>query len=128
MLFFKPITKPKVIQDAQEEIQSAIKSIKEGQNPSLFKRLFGKWKKIKEKPNEENLKQDISEVDEISAIQNTIEKTRHALMKFDLETAKKSYIDAIKIYNGLKPEQQVKVYRDIKELYLDRKSIEETKI
>ena len=66
--------------------------------------------------------------DNISKIQNNISKARDALMKFDLETAKKNYIDAMELYNILKPEEQAKVYHDFRELYFERKSAEELKV
>ena len=68
------------------------------------------------------------EADKVSMIQNDIKKAREALMGFDLETAKMNYIEIIKLYNNIKPEEQAKVYRDIKELYFERKSAEELKV
>ena len=119
--------KPKVLLDAEEEIKSAIKTIKEQEKPSFFNRLFGKKKKTEEKPAEESLIQTQG-FDGIAAIQNNIKKAKEALIKFDLISAKKNYVDAMKIYNKLKPEDQSKVFKDIKEIYNERKSAEEIKL
>jgi len=115
--------KPKEILEAEEEIKSAIDKIKEQEKPSLFKRLFSKKKKVEEK-TEEHLMPKISEVSGISMIQNSINKAREALIKCDLERAKINYIEVMEIYNKIKPEEQAKVYHDIKELYFERKSAE----
>ena len=119
--------KPKEIIEAEEEIKSAIENIKWQKKPSLFKRLFVK-KKLEPKPAEEHLMQEIPEVDDVSAIQNRIGIARQALMKSDLETAKKRYIEAMELYNKIKPEEQARVYQDIKELYFERKSAEQLKV
>ena len=46
-------------------------------------------------------------------------------MSFDLKIARKKYMEAMEIYNKIKPEEQAKVYSDIKELYFERKSAEQ---
>ncbi|MBI2654551.1 hypothetical protein HYX02_07150 [Candidatus Woesearchaeota archaeon] len=120
-----PETKPKEILEAEEEIKSAIERIKGQEKPSFFKSLFAK-KKEPEKMLEPM--PEISETNGITAVQNSINKAREALIKFDLDTAKRSYADVMKMYNKLKPEKQAKVYHEIKELYLERKSAEELKV
>ena len=72
--------------------------------------------------------QRLPETDSISVIQNHVNGARHALMKFDLGTAKKNYIDAMRVYNSLNPEEQAKVYNEIRDLYFERKSAEELKV
>lgn len=119
--------KPKEILEAEEEIKSAIEKIKKQERTSFLKKLFAKKEKIEEKP-EEHLIPESGEVDEISVIQSNIKNAREALMKFDLGTAKKNYIEIMKIYNKIKPQQQAKVYYDIRDLYFERKSAEELKV
>ena len=118
--------KPKEILEAQEEIKSAIDKIKSQDKPSIFKRLFAKKEKMAA-PLEQPV-QDLPNANDISKIQGGINKARQALMKFDLEAAKGEYIEVMKLYNGLKPEEQSRVYQDIKELYFERKSAEELKV
>ena len=119
--------KPKEILEAEEEIKSAIEQIKKQEKPSLFKRFFER-KKAEEMPEQEGQLIQDRETNGISRIQNSINKARDALMKFDLEAAKKSYIEIMRIYNNLNPEDKAKVYNEIKELYSERKSAEELKI
>ena len=123
----KENAKPREIIDAEDEIRSAIDKIKEREKPSLFRRLFKKKEKTIEKP-EENLMPEISSLDGFSKIQDSIISARNALMRFDLETAKKNYIEIMKLYGSLKPEAQAKVYHDIRDLYFERKSAEELKV
>lgn len=120
--------KPDDILEAQKEIKSAIDKIKEQEKPSIFGRLFGK-KEI-QKEQQEPVKAQIlpGYAGEVSNIQDSINKTRLALMKFDLEAAKNNYVETMKMYNRLKPEDQAKVYQDIKELYFERKSAEKLKV
>ena len=119
----EPKTKPKEILEAEEEIKSAIEKIKEHEKPSLLKRLF--WRnKIEQKPELLISEPEIQEGDEFSEIQSKINKAREALMKFDLENAKINYIELMGLYNKIKPEEQAKVYNEIKELYFERKSAE----
>lgn len=117
--------KPKEIWEAEEEIKSAIEKIKEREKPSFLGRLFAK--RIEERPEEERL-MPIANVGDISIIQNKLNNARQALMKFDLETAKKNYIEVMRLYNKIRPEEKAKVYQDIKDLYFERKSAEELKV
>lgn len=119
-------TKPKEIMEAEEEIKSAIDSIKEHEKPSLFRKLFIK-NKSGQKLAEEHLMQEIPEVDGVAAIQKGISIARQALMNLDLETARKKYIEAMGLYNKIKPEEQARVYHDIRQLYFERKSAEQLK-
>lgn len=115
--------KPKEIQEAEEEIKSAIENIKyHEEKPSLFKRfLTGK------KAEPENIPAPRNK-DDVSAIKDSIAAARESLMKFDLEAAKRSYIEVMRIYNKIGSEEQAKVYNDIKDLYFERKSAEELKV
>ena|SRR3989338_3120442 len=119
--------KPQEIVEAEEEIKSAIDNIKYQERPSLFKRLFTK-KKAEEKIGENYIIPELPEINKVSAIQNNIKKAREALMEFDLKTAKQTYLEIMEIYNNIGPEEQVKVYHDIKELYSERKSAEGLKV
>lgn len=129
---FQEKRKSSEILEAEEEIKNAIEKIKgwnagEGsrsQSPEksfFFNRWFAK-KEIGQKPMEEHIMPKFPEVDNVSMIRNKINETRQALMDMDLETAKRSYIDIMRLYNRSKPEEQAKVYHDIKELYFERKS------
>lgn len=120
---FEQENKPKEILEAQEEIKSAIEKIKSQEKPSLFNRLFARKEKEKIEESYPAL-----EVDKVSMIQDDIKKAREALMKFDLESAKMDYIEIMKLYSKIKPEEQAKVYRDIKDLYFERKSAEGLKV
>lgn len=124
-------TKPKEILEAEAEIESAIKKIKDQESPSFLKRVFSKkkieQKLIEEKPIEQ-LMPELLEGDIMPIIQNKIKNAREALANFDLETAKQNYLEIMKIYNKLKPEEQAKLYHDIRDLYFERKSAEELKV
>ena len=124
---YEEAAKPKEILEAEEEIKSAIEKIKEREKPSLFKRLFAKKEKTEEKP-EDYFMPEIAAVNDVSTIQNNINRAREALMKFDLETAKRNYVEIMRVYNNIKPEEQAKVYHDIRDLYFERKSAEELKV
>ena len=147
---FKQKTKPKEILDAEEEIQNAIEKIKKWnageqwngervdtssprisretrpqlpEKPSILKRLFSR--KREEAPEERLM---LEPQGNIFIIQSKINDARQALMRFDLETAKRSYIEVLRLYNNMTSEEKVKVYHDIKELYSERKSAEELKV
>jgi len=119
-LTFTDASKPKEVAEAQEEIKDAIEKIKAMQKHTFFSRLFAKNKK----PPASNLLQGSN----IPKVQEIIDKSREALTKMDLESAKSHYLEIIKVYNKMIPEEQAKVYNDIKDLYLERKSAEEIKI
>ena len=70
----------------------------------------------------------LPELDQTSMIQTKINEAKQALMKFDLEAAKRNYIEIMKIYNDIKPEEQSKVYQDLRDLYFERKNAEELKV
>ncbi|MBS3101214.1 hypothetical protein J4204_03705, partial [Candidatus Woesearchaeota archaeon] len=121
--------RPKEIIEAEEEIKSAIEKIKAQEKPSFLRRLFAGKRKTEEKPEQKEEKQlEIPEADSISKIQSSITKTREYLAKFDLQAAKQNYIEIMKLYNSLNPEEQAKVYSDVRELYFERKSAEELKV
>src|SRR3989338_7502315 len=88
------------------------------------RKLFAKRKKEGEMPE----RQMELPSDKISAIHGNVNEARQALMEFDLEKARKSYIEAMNLYNRINPEEQAKVYHDIKEIYLERKSAEGLKV
>lgn len=126
-LELKQETKKPEIEEAKDEIKSAIEKIKATEKkPSLFKRLF--TKKVQEQKKEEKLMPELPETDDFSRIKNSINRARQALMSFDLEAAKNNYLEALKIYNSLKAEDQAKIYQELQELYLERKSAEELKV
>jgi len=113
-------TKPKELVDAKEEIEAAISKMKAIDKPSFIKKLFSKPAKTKEK-----LEPEAIDSGDIPEIRNRINKIRESLMKFDLEIAKVDYIEIMKIYNSMKPEDQAMVYEEIKEVYFERKSAEQ---
>ncbi len=106
--------------EAEKEIESAIESVKTKEKRPLFG-LFRK-KQAREEPVP-GLK-----TDGITEIHNMIEKARSSLMNFDLKSARDCYMDIMKVYNKLGNEEKAKVYREIKELYYERKTAEELKI
>ncbi|MBI2658113.1 hypothetical protein HYX08_05465 [Candidatus Woesearchaeota archaeon] len=115
--------KPREIEEAEDEIKSAIEKIKQTERPSMLKKIFGKKeaKKAESQPDPEVQ-------NDVSSIQSRLNSARDALMRFDLEAAKRNYIEIMRIYNKIKPEEQAKVYHDVKDLYFERKSAEEMKI
>lgn len=113
--------RPREIEEAEDEIKSAIEKIKQTERPSMLKRIFGK-KEAQEKQPAPEVQNDVS------SIQSRLNSARDALMRFDLEAAKRNYIEIMKIYNKIKPEEQAKVYHDVKDLYFERKSAEEMKV
>jgi len=124
--------KPKELEDAEKEIQSAIESIKKQEKQSFFSRLFSTNFKSRDF-GRENVKIETNrgfpdERNGISQINKKIEEAREALMNFNLEAAKRKYMEAMRIYNHIKPEEQARVYNDIKELYYERKNAEEMKL
>lgn len=116
----KASQKPAEILEAEHEIESAIESIKKQENPSFLKKLFAKktWA---------GKKSWIPNQDKVSLVQENIRKARDAMMESDLESAKASYLETIRIYNQLKPQEQARVYHDINDLYSERKSAEKLK-
>lgn len=127
-------TKPKELLEAESEISSAIESMKKQQKPSLFRRLFAKKREVHEASRPEYAKADDwrapGHQDAVGTpkIQDMINNARQALMNLDLESARKNYIESIKIYNTLSPEEKSRFYQDLKELYLERKNAEGLKV
>lgn len=148
--------KPKEISEAESEIESAIERMKKEEKTSFFRKFFPIRQKIngaikdmqaswafgtqKTYPKKSPIEQlnSLNKSEEVKAeqikadgnliIQNIIKKVRDSLMKLDLKSAKEDYLEIMGIYNSMKPEEQVKVYHDIKDLYAERKSAEELKI
>ncbi len=114
--------KPREIEEAEEEIASAIEGVKKHDKKSFFSSLFKK-----KDVSEHELIPEI-ETDDLDDIKKRINDTRNALMNLDLEVAKKDYIEIMWLYNKLKPEDQVKVYHEIRDLYYERKNAEELKV
>lgn len=112
--------KPNEILEAQEEIKSAIEKIKSKEKPSFLNRLFA--------GREPENSYSAQAMDRVSIIQNRIKRAKEALDRLDLEAARRNYIEIMKVYNNINPEEQAKVYRDIRELYFERKSAEELKV
>jgi len=124
--------KPKELEDAEKEIRSAIESIKKQEKQSFFSRLFSTSPKLIDygiQNAETEAKYGFADKgDKISQINKKIEEAREDLMNSNLEAAKRKYIEAMQIYNHIRPEEQAKVYNDIKNLYSERKNAEEMKI
>ncbi len=114
--------KPKEIEEAEEEIASAIEGIKKYDNKSLFSGLFKKKAVPEQKPMLE------IQAGDLDIIKKKINDARNALMNLDLEAAKNDYMEIIRLYNQLKPEEQAQVYHEIRDLYYERKSAEELKV
>lgn len=120
--------KPQEIIEAEEEIKSAIEKIKEREKTSLFKKFFPTKPKAQESIVEEHLAPESPEVYGIGMVQENIKEARLSLAKFDLESAKKYYLEIMKMYNKMEPEEKSKVYKDVNNLYFERKSAEELKM
>lgn len=115
--------KPMEILEAQEEIKSAIEKIKKHEKPSFFRNLFAKKEKA-----EEPAEILAPETDDMSVIQNKLVKARKALMDFDLESAKKIYMEVMGIYNRLSQPDKSKIYNEIREFYFERKNAEQMQL
>jgi len=117
----------------EEEIQRAIKNIKHKGKKSIFKGLF----KAKEKPKFKTMKKELpveftpkpfEKHEKVEDALNMVHKARNALMRFDLSKAKSIYIEIIRIYNSLSEEERGKVYKEIKDIYDERKNAESLNI
>ena len=117
---------PQEVANAKEEIKSAIEKIKIKERHSLLKNLFAR--KEKQQKEAKRLVLEPKGIDDISIIQDKINEARQALMKLDLGYAKKKYLEIMQLYNKIRPEEQAKVYYDIKDIYSERKSAEKLKI
>ena len=120
----KMTARPWEVQDAKDEIKTAIENLKKQERQSIFSKLFTKKEKIGETPLEIIPSMP---VDEVSVIQDDINRARESLAKFELETTKNIYVEIMRMYNTLSQEQKEKVYEDIKELYFERKGAERMK-
>lgn len=120
-LGFKLQTKPREIQEAENEIKSAIEKIRHNEKPSFFRKLFSR------KENGREIFQPY-EKDDMSAVTGRISRARDSLMKFDLDEARENYVEAMRIYKRMNPEEQAKIYHEIKDLYYERKSAEQLKV
>ena len=114
--------KPKDIEETEDEIASAIEGIKKQGKKSFFSGLFKK-----NDVREQELIPEFEE-DDLAAIKKMIGNARSALMNLDLEAAKNDYMEIMLAYNKLKPEDQAKVYHEIRDLYYERKNAEELKV
>ncbi len=114
--------KPKEIKEAEEEIANAIEGAKKPKRLSFFSGLFKK-----EHMPEQGLMPEI-EADNLEAVRKRINEARNALMNLDLEAAKNDYMEIMRIYNKMKPEEQTQIYLEIKDLYYERKNAEELKM
>lgn len=121
--------KPKEILEAEEEIRKAIDKIKSKEKNSFFKSFFAKKQGIPDGNEVREIKfpKPIT-MGNISLIQGKIAEARQLLARLDLDGARTAYMDIMEYYKNLKPEEQAKVYRDIKELYFERKNAEGLRI
>jgi len=121
----KEIAKPEEIVKAEEEIQEAISGMKRAKRPSIIKSLFKKKEKIEEKiETPEVMPRTFDKIDYVDLIEEKIHKARLFLMDFKFDEAKSVYIEIMNMYNELDPKKKAKVYRDIKDLYYERRSAE----
>ncbi|MBI4452212.1 hypothetical protein HY637_02175 [Candidatus Woesearchaeota archaeon] len=104
--------------EAGQEIKNAIDDAKRPDKKSFLGGLFRK-KEAKIAPEL---------LDNFDAIKSRMAHARQALMNLDLKGAKWDYIEIMRIYNKLKPEEQAKVYHEIQDFYYERKNAEELKI
>ena len=119
-----------ISQNAEKEIMEAIGQAKSGK-PRFMDVLKQKLSFTRKKRKETDAKVfDVPEENKafasgIEEIQIKIDDARNALMDFRLKQAKTFYIEIISLYNQLKPEEKAKVYNEINDLYLERKSAEQ---
>jgi len=109
----------------EEEIRNAIEGIKKAdKKPSIFKSVFSRKHDAKQ-AKEQELKNEVKpESTNINSIKSLIKSARGFLLDMKLDEAKRDYIHITEIYNRLNADEQKKVYKDIKELYDERKSAE----
>ncbi len=130
------ITKPNSLKEAREEIKTAIEKIKR-HRPTLMEQVVSKLEKLKQQddtrkegyyqqPFYGSANPDIQEdaSDNILVARNKINESRQFLMRFDLDSAKRTYIEAMSLYKNLSPQEQAKVYMEVSDLYAERKSAE----
>ena len=113
--------KPKEIEEAEDEIMNAIEGVKKHGKKSLFSGFFKKTAAVQAPTAEIG-------VGDVAAIKKKIDNARNSLINLDLEAAKNCYIDIMRAYNALKPEEQARVYHEVKDLYYERKNAEELKV
>lgn len=114
--------RPKEIAEAEDEIKSAIEKIKVHENKSLIGSLFRRKAQEPRTKSESGIIPE--DEDSMSRIKGKIESVRDSLANFDLEAARKDYIEIMEIYSKMPPEEQAKVYYEIKNIYYERKSAE----
>ena len=121
----REIEKPKDVIKSEEEIQKAIEGMKVKNRPSIIKGWFKKKEKIDEKiETPEVMPRTYDKIDHVYLIEEKMHKARLFLMDFKFEEAKIAYIEIMKIYGELEPKERAKVYKDIRDLYYERKSAE----
>ncbi|MBI1936276.1 hypothetical protein HYS31_07605 [Candidatus Woesearchaeota archaeon] len=117
-------TNQKVLEDAREEIKGAIEKIKQRDSPSLIRRWLSRRQESEEQGEE---KMAGLQENGVQAIRENIQKARDALANFDVEGARKIYLDIMRSYNSASEGDKAKVYNEIRELYFERQSAEKLK-
>jgi len=121
----KEVIGPEQIRKTEEEIQNAISGIKVKRKPFIAKGLFGKKKPVEEEIATPGvMPRTYDKIDYVEEIEEKLHKARLALMDFKFDEAKMAYIEIMQAYNTLNPKDKHKVYRDIKDLYYERKGAE----
>ncbi len=100
----------------------------EAQLPEIPKSEIPKPEVLQEEPEETPPLQIKEPADKVAVIKHKMHDARTALMEFELDKAKRAYIEIMQIYNDLVPEQQAKVYEQINDLYSERKNAESLKL
>ncbi len=121
------VNKPVEVSKSEEEIQKAITKIKkQKEKKPLFKSIFKPKEKKPEKdePPVEFMPRTFEKSAQIDDILDKIHEAQAALMKFDLDEAKRIYIEIMRIYSNLSGKEKAKIYQDIKDLYDERKNAE----
>ncbi len=127
---------------AEDEIQKAISSMSIKKKPSILKGLFRKKEKYEDARKAtdsfdlsgtsyagkielpEVMPKTYDKIDHVVLIEEKIHKIRSFLMDFKFDEAKKVYIEIMGMYNNLEAKKKAKVYKDIQEVYYERKSAE----
>ena len=128
------ISVDELLQDG-DEIEQAINDAKQPKKTSSWKKLFAAKKRPVEQaslelPADAVIQDiDIPQAEEkaqspIEGIMKNINVARQQLENFDLNGAKETYVEVMKLYRMMTRTEQEKVYEIIQELYEERKSAE----
>jgi hypothetical protein len=120
--------KQQIAPETEQEIAAAILQAKSGEKKGLISLLIEKLNISGAKKEDALDLKALESKSDTEKIQGILDGARNALMDFNLSRARAYYIEAMKVYNAMSPEDQAKVYGEIKDLYFERKSAEQLKV